>query len=184
MQGIHIPNKFSLPSKAFEKLSAFSQDLPKPQWPIGRKRRYNSENGLFEKRPLLLSQSELKPSHSLSKANLRAHNQLTRSCVSDNMSSDFDTLKSGKRTRATLKYSTTGSRTRGTASTCTQRSSYTAAHYRWVVLNRVRIRICFETPPMEIQSQINYVIHREILEDRKRELYQITRELCDGFAKF
>lgn len=36
---------------------------------------------------------------------------------------------------------------------------------------------------MEIQSQINSVIHREILEDRKRELYQITRELCDGFAK-
>ena len=65
-----------------------------------------------------------------------------------------------------------------TTSVRTQGSN-TAAHYRFITLNRARIFIRPGPPPTEIQPRIDNIIQREISDERKHQLSGVVETLCN-----
>lgn len=68
-----------------------------------------------------------------------------------------------------------------TDSAKSQKSSSTAAHYRWAILGRARIYIRSRPPPEEIQKQIDAILEKASPE-RKESLTNIGKVLHDDFA--
>lgn len=68
-----------------------------------------------------------------------------------------------------------------TDSAKSQKSSYTASHYRWAILERARIRITSRPPPEEIQKQIDAILEKASPQ-REQPLNNIGKALCDDFA--
>lgn len=115
----------------------------------------------------------------LSKANLEKLDRLTGS-GSDEI--DPVTSERGVRKRPSLsRQSSTADMNQETASVQSQRSSHTAAHYRWVTLSNARIFIHPGSFPEEIRPRINAVIQRRISKERKRKLSRIAENLYNDF---
>lgn len=60
-----------------------------------------------------------------------------------------------------------------------QKSSCTAAIYRWNILDRARISVDIGPLPEEIQSQFDHVFKREVPKNRKHVLRQIAKDFVD-----
>ena len=69
-----------------------------------------------------------------------------------------------------------------TASQVTQKSSFTAAHYRNSILKGVNIHFQFRSPPEDIRTQITAIAQLEVSLKRKEELSLIGQTLHDEFA--
>lgn len=63
-----------------------------------------------------------------------------------------------------------------------QKSSHTAAIYRWNILNRARISVDIGPLPEEVQGQFDPVFKREVPENRKLVLHQIAKDFVDDFT--
>ena len=146
----------------------------------GRKRGYVSEDECPRKQLRRDRQSVSESSRSLTKANLENFDRLAGSETSDGMNPAASETGARKR-RSSSRQSSTGDMNQETASVQSQKSSYTAAHYRWVTLSNARILIRPESLPDDIQTRINAVIHRRISEERKCELSRIAEDLCNDF---
>ena len=69
-----------------------------------------------------------------------------------------------------------------TASQVTQKSSYTAAHYRLTILARANIIFQFQPAPKNVCTRIAAVFQRLIPKERKKELSRIAHTLHNQFA--
>ena len=69
-----------------------------------------------------------------------------------------------------------------TASQVTQKSSYTAAHYRLSTLARANIVFRFSPAPEDVHTRITAIIQRPVSKERKKELSRIAHTLHDQFA--
>lgn len=98
------------------------------------------------------------------------------------MDPESTTLVRGGQKRTSSRHSITTDTNHETTSGRSQRSSGTAARYRWVILDSARIFVRSGPPPKEIRPRINAVIQREISEERKREISLVAEKLCDGFT--
>ena len=76
----------------------------------------------------------------------------------------------------------TGMGDQDTPSQVTQKSSYTAAHYRLSILARAKIRFRFLPAPEDISTRIAAIIQRPVSEERKEELSRIAHTLHNQFA--
>ena len=131
----------------------------------------------------------------LSEQNLRTHNRLLETYLDDQVSQgsymDEASNPSVPSERGRRKRKTTDgeeSRTASQSSTnpvtdsvTSQKSSSTAAHYRWAILKGARIYIRSRPPPEEIQKAIDAIVEKASPE-RKQFLTNIGKDLYDDFA--
>ena len=157
--------------------SSILTDLPPTR---GQKRGYVSENQCLRKKLRRDQQSVSEPGQPLTRANLKKFNKLVGSGTSDGMDPPASE-KGARKRRSSSRQSSTADMDQETASVQSQRSSYTAAHYRWVNLSNVRIFIRPGSLPEEIRPRVNAVIQRRISEERKCELSHIAGNLCKDF---
>ncbi|MCJ1359526.1 MAG: hypothetical protein MMC33_009528, partial [Icmadophila ericetorum] len=68
------------------------------------------------------------------------------------------------------------------ASQVTQKSSFTAAHYRNFILKGANIRFQFRLAPEDIRTQITAIVQPEASPERKEELSRTAQKLHDDFA--
>lgn len=76
----------------------------------------------------------------------------------------------------------TGTGDQDTASQVTQKSSYTAAHYRLSILAGANIIFRFLPAPEDVSTRIAAIIQRPVSEERKEELSLIAHTLHNRFA--
>ncbi|MCJ1429792.1 hypothetical protein MMC29_007707 [Sticta canariensis] len=132
----------------------------------------------------------------LSEQNLRTHNRLLETYLDDQVSQEsyMDEVSNhsvssegGRRKRKT----TDGEAPRSASQSSTnpvadsvksQKSTSTAAYYRWSILQRARIYIRGRPPPQEIQRQIDAIVEKASPE-RKQSLTNIGKDLYDAFAE-
>ncbi|MCJ1426156.1 hypothetical protein MMC29_004058 [Sticta canariensis] len=76
----------------------------------------------------------------------------------------------------------TSSRGPETASQATQKSSFTAAHYRHSILRDANIHFEFQPPPEDIHTLISAIVQLEISPERKNELSLIGKKFHEDFA--
>lgn len=69
-----------------------------------------------------------------------------------------------------------------TASQVTQKSSFTAAHYRNSILKGANIRFQFRPAPDDIRTRIAAIVKLEVSPERREELSRIAQKLHDGFV--
>lgn len=69
-----------------------------------------------------------------------------------------------------------------TTSQVTQKSSFTAAHYRHFILEAANIRFQFRLPPEDIRTQITTIVQPKVSPVREEELLIIGRKFYDDFA--
>ena len=69
-----------------------------------------------------------------------------------------------------------------TTSQFTQKSSFTAAHYRNSILKGANIHFQFRQPPEDIRTQITTIIRPEVSPERNEELLLIGQKFHDEFA--
>ena len=69
-----------------------------------------------------------------------------------------------------------------TASQVTQKSSFTAAHYRNSILKAANIRFQFRLAPEDTRTRIAAIVQLEISPERKEELSRIAQKLHDDFV--
>ena len=69
-----------------------------------------------------------------------------------------------------------------TISQVTQKSSYTAAHYRLSILPGANIVFRFSPAPEDVYTRIAAIIQRPVSEERKKELLRIAQTLHNQFA--
>jgi hypothetical protein len=169
-----------IPLETHQEPSAASPNLADLPRTRGQKRGHVPEDECPSKRVRRDLQSVSESSQPLTKANLKKLDRLTTSGTSDGM--DTTTSEKGARKRRSLsRQSSSADMNQETASVQSQRSSYTAAHYRWVTLSNARIFIHPGSLPEDIQPRINAVIKRRISEKRKCELSRIAENLCNDF---
>lgn len=63
-----------------------------------------------------------------------------------------------------------------------QKSSRTAAIFRWDILDQARISVDIGLLPEEIQGQFDPVFKREVPENRKLVLHQIAKDFVDDLT--
>ena len=132
----------------------------------------------------------------LSEQNLRTHTRLMERSLDDQDSqksyldeASNPSVASGMARRKRKKTDEENPRTSSQCSTNpvtdsakSQKSSSTAAHYRWAILERARIYISFQSPPEDIQKQIDAILEKSSPE-REKSLANIGKLLHNRFAK-
>lgn len=152
-----------------------------------RKRRREREEGAplpFEKaRPEKRTRTGVSDqSLPLTRDNLRKYTLMSSTTDKGGRSRSRGNKRTASARNDNASMASTGTGDQETASQLTQKSSYTAAHYRLSTLAGANILFQFRPAPEEIGTQIAAIVEREVTPERKKELSRIGQRLHDSFA--
>ena len=119
----------------------------------------------------------------LSEEDLQTHNGLTRSTAPYDM--DIFSIETPERKdhKRSASRQSSVSEMIIESTTISQRSSGSAASYRWRILSEVGISVSSKPLPEAIRLQTNEIFGREISNGRRGELQYVAKQLCDDFVQ-
>lgn len=176
-------------------------------WTGKRPRSEESETGSgldhSQKRPRPSRQGhDSRLSHALTRANLEILEKLSAASTGDwvsDLQEDMErgrargrlqgrrvqaggrTASRGQSRQPLSQPSSTADDARDTSTQRTQKTSCTAANYRFTNLEHARIYVEVRRPPPEIQKQIDAILLKETTQERKGTLAKLANEFCDAF---